>query len=97
MRYTIEVSTSNADQSICDYLKLVDMNVPREDLAANIMGFASATELLEQVHELNRESLFDLVLYENTMSTLGIRLKLLDSRDETHHTLIEDGVGEEEL
>ena len=31
------------------------------------------------------------------MSTLGIRLRLLDSREDTHHTLIEEGVGGDDI
>lgn len=96
MRFTIEVLSGHPDQSILDYLKLVDMNLPRDDLAANLLGFPSATELRQQVRELNRDSLFELVLFENTMSTLGIRLRLLDSRQDTHHTLIEEGLGDGE-
>ena len=49
MRYIIEVLSNETDQSICDYLKLVDMNLPREDLAANLLGFPTANELRQQV------------------------------------------------
>ena len=68
------------------------MGTSREDLAANLVGFPTADDLRQQVRELNRDSLFELVQFEDTMSTLGIRLKLLDSREDTHHTLIEEGV-----
>lgn len=92
MRTTIELQGGNPDQSILDYLQLVDSETPRKDLAANLLGFPSSAELIEQVQELDKNQLFELVQFEDTMSTLGIRLKLLDSREQTHHTLIEEGM-----
>ena len=92
MRATIELLSGNADQSILDYLNLVDSETARKDLAANLLGFPGSAEMLEQVKDLDKDELFELVQYEDTMSTLGIRLKLLDCTNETHHTLIEEGV-----
>lgn len=45
MRYTIEVLGSDCNQRICDYLKLVDQETPREDVAAHLLGYPSAEEI----------------------------------------------------
>ena len=92
MRYTIEVLSGAPTQSICDYLKLVDQEIPREDVAANLIGFPGSAQMKQACSELNKNELFELVPFEHCMATLGIRLKLLDSTEDTHHTLIEEGV-----
>ena len=93
MRYTIEVLSGDCDQQVCDYIKLVDQDTPREDVAAHLLGFPSAEQLKSEfTGDLNKEELFDLVQFENCMSTLGIRLRLLDSSEQTHHSLIEEGL-----
>ena len=92
MRYTIEMMSGAADQSICDYLKLVDPQADRQDVAANLIGFPTAEQVKQAVQELSKAEVFELVLFEDCMSTLGIRLKLLDSTEDTHHTLIEEGL-----
>ena len=92
MRYTIEVTSGEPNQDVCDYLKIVPLDASREDVAANLIGFPGATQLKQEVTELTRQELFEIVEYENTMSTLAIRLKLLDSTEDTHHTLIEEGL-----
>ena len=45
MRYTIEMLSGAADQSICDYIKLVDPEAAREDIAANLIGFPGSEQL----------------------------------------------------
>ena len=92
MRLTVELLGGRCDQSIRDYLQLVSPSVPREDLAANLLGFANSQEMKSQVTELDKLQMLALVQFEHTMSTLGIRLKLLDCRQDTHHTLIEEGL-----
>ena len=90
MRYTIEVLGGDANQFICDYLKRVDPEIAREDLAANLLGFPSNDQMIRECHpNLTKTDVFDLVTFENTMSTLGIRLKLLHTTEETQPDLIE--------
>ena len=92
MRYTIEVTSGEPNQDICDYLKIVSLEASRADVAANLLGFPSAEQLRTELGPLDKQEVFELVTPECTMSTLGIRLKLLDSTEDTHHTLIEEGV-----
>ena len=81
-----------ADQSVVDYIKLVDPEANRQDVAANLIGFPGSEQLKQSCSELSKEEVFDLVQFENCMSTLGIRLRLLDNTEDTHHTLIEEGL-----
>ena len=62
-------------------------------MAANLLGFPSSENMRRECHaDLTKTDLFDLVTFEHTMSTLGIRLKLLHPIDETHPDLIEEGL-----
>ena len=77
MRITIELNTGS-DQDVLNYLRVVEAE-DRELLAAKLLDFKSVEELREAFQDLPYHDLFDLVKMEDCMSTLGIRLKLLDS------------------
>ena len=77
MRITIETNTGS-DQDALNYLRVVD-DQDRELLAAKLLDFQSVEELKEAFQDLPYHDLFELVKMEDCMSTLGIRMKLLDS------------------
>ena len=77
MRITIETNTGS-DQDVLNYLRVVEEQ-ERELLAAKLLDFQSVEELKEAFQDLPYHDLFELVKMEDCMSTLGIRMKLLDS------------------
>ena len=77
MRITIETNTGS-DQDALNYLRVVD-DQDRELLAAKLLDFQSVEELKEAFQDLPYHDLFELVKMEDCFSTLGIRMKLLDS------------------
>ena len=60
MRHTIEVMSNAADQSVLDYLALVDPKAPREDLAAQLLGFPGAEQFNSELNEeLTKQEIFE--------------------------------------
>ena len=78
MRIEIEVNSLN-DQDVINYLKLVE-GQDRGELVAKLLDFESLNNLKQVNQDLPYHELFELIPIENVMSTLGIRLKLLDKK-----------------
>ena len=77
MRLKIEEMTTK-DLEVISYLKQVD-GKSREDLVAQLIDFESIDNLKAQSSShFSRDDLWSFLTAENTMSPLGIRLKLLD-------------------
>ena len=89
MRITIETNVG-IDQDVLNYLRLVE-GQEREELAARLLDFKTVEELKEAFQDLPYHDLFELVNMEDCFSTLGIRLKLLDSAANEEKKIEEDG------